>query len=93
MAKTNENTEALMRIVVGVVTGITLEVWGALVGVLILVNLVMTLVNGKRNKDIAEFCETWSTQFYNYMRYMTFNSNKRPFPFVKVAKNMGSFEE
>ncbi len=91
MKTVNENTEALMRIVVAVVSGFVLEVWGALIGVLILVNLVITVVNGKRHKEIAEFCEMWNTQFYVFSKYMTFMSNERPFPFEKMKKNMSEF--
>lgn len=88
MSKINENSEALMRILVGIVSGIILGVWRFLVAILVVVNFVVTLVTGKRHKEIAEFCEIWNTQIYVFLRYMTFVSNERPFPFEKMTKNM-----
>ena len=83
-----ERTEALMRIVVGIVSGIILGLWMALIKFLTFVNWVITLVAGKRNKGIAEFCEVWNTQVYIFIRYMTFVSNKRPFPFRSLEENI-----
>lgn len=93
MKKVNESSEALMRIVVGVITGLILSVWKVLIYLLAIVNLVVTLVDGKRNKEIAEFCEIWNTQVYTFIRYMTFVTNERPFPFEKLNKNMSKFEK
>lgn len=87
-----EREEALMRIVVGFISGIVLYLWGYAVAVLAVVNLVYTLVVGKRIKEIAEFTEIWSTQLYYFVRYMGFVSNKRPFPFVDLKENIGKFE-
>ncbi len=87
-----ERSEALMRIVVGIVSGIILGVWKIIVQVFAVVNFVITLFAGKRNKDLAEFCEIWNTQVYIFLRYMTFVNNKRPFPFVSLKKSMSKFE-
>ncbi len=93
MKKVNESTEALMRIVVGFVTGIILGVWRMLVGILIIVNFFITLFTEKRNKEIAEFCEIWNTQMYIFLKYITFVSNERPFPFQKMPKSISKFEK
>ncbi len=87
----SEQREALMRIPVAIVTGIILSFWLALIKVLALVNLLITLFTGKRNTDLAEFCEIFNTQAYMFMRYITFMSNSRPFPFNKLQKNLFSF--
>ena len=87
----SERTEALMRIVVGIASGIILSVWQIFIRILILVNFLIALFSDKRNKEIAMLCETWNTQVYIFLRYMTFVSNKRPFPFTKLEKNFSKF--
>jgi len=93
MKKINEASEALMRIPVLIVSGLILNFWRLLVTALAIVNFFIVLIAGKRNKEIAEFSEIWSTQTYAFLRYMTFNSNDRPFPFRKMSKNLSSFEK
>lgn len=92
MKKSAESSEALMRIVVGIISGIILGLWKVLVVVLAIVNFFITLTNGKRSKEIANFCEIWNTQVYIFLKYMTFVSNERPFPFGKLAKSISKFD-
>jgi len=87
----SERTEALMRIVVGIVTGIILYFWGYLIVVLIVANFIYTIFAGKRLKELADMCEIWNTQAYVLKRYIIFESNKRPFPFSKLEKSMSKF--
>jgi len=84
--KINEREEAWFRILVAIVSGIILEVWGSLIFVLLIINWFVTVFSGKRNKQMAEFCEYWNTEFYKFVRYMTFVSNKRPFPFSDMER-------
>lgn len=91
MNKRSENKEALMRIIVAIIAGIVLGIWKVLVVALIIINFLITLFTGKRNKEIAEFCEIWNTQLYVFMRYITFVNNERPFPFGKMSKNISNF--
>lgn len=87
MAKKDvEKREAWFRILVFIVTGIILMVWRYLIFVLIIVNWFIVLFSGKRNKELALFCEYWNTEWYKFIRYMTFVSNKRPFPFSKMER-------
>ncbi|MFC1700528.1 DUF4389 domain-containing protein [Patescibacteria group bacterium] len=92
MNKKTERWEILMRIIITIVTGFILNLWKILITVLIFINLLITLFTNKRNKEIAEFCETWNTQLYIFLRYITFVSNERPFPFNKINKNISNFE-
>lgn len=87
-----ERTEALMRIIVGIVSGIILSIWKALIQILIVVNWFITIITGKRNKGIAEFSEIWNTQVYIFLRYMSFVSNERPFPFEAMKKSFSKFK-
>lgn len=88
-----ERKEALIRIVVGVVSGIILSVWKMLIQVLAVVHWVIAIITGKRNKGIAEFSEIWNTQIYIFLRYMTFVTNQRPFPFTGLTKNLSKFKK
>src|SRR5438046_419659 len=67
-----ERKEALMRIVIGIVSGIVLAVWKVFTQVLAIVNFFYTLAKAKRSKELAEMCELWNTQLYIYIRYMIF---------------------
>jgi len=82
----SERVEALMRIVVLVVTGIILSLWRALIKIIVIVHWFIVLFTGKRIKDLSEFCHLWNCQVYVFLKYMTFVTNKRPFPFGKLAK-------
>ncbi len=91
--KTNERTEALIRILVVIISGFILSIWKMLVQILAMVNWFITIITAKRNKELAEFCEMWNTQVYIYLRYVTLVSNKRPFPFTPLEENMSKFEK
>ncbi|MCF7910565.1 DUF4389 domain-containing protein [Candidatus Pacearchaeota archaeon] len=81
-----ERKEAWFRIIVLIVSGIILRIWNWLIAILGLVNWLITIFSGKRNREIAEFCEYWNTEFYRFTRYLTFVSNERPFPFTSMQK-------
>lgn len=89
----DERVEIFMRIFVGVVTGIILGVWKALIVVFFVVNWVYVLFVGKRLRELAEMSEMWNTQMYIFLRYLIFLTNKRPFPFNKLEKNISKFEK
>jgi len=82
----SERKEAWFRIIVLIVTGIILGVWGYLIGLLAIVHWLIVVFSGKRNKNLADFCEYWTTESYKFYRYLTFESNKRPFPFSSVER-------
>jgi hypothetical protein len=89
----SERNEAFMRIVVGIVSGLILTLWKVLVQVMAVVNWFVVIFTAERSKDLANFCEMWNTQVYLYLKYMTFVSNTRPFPFNNMTKNMSKFEK
>jgi hypothetical protein len=91
MSKKGERKEALMRIIVAIVSGIILSVWRYLLVVFVLINFLYALFAGKRLKRIAELSEIWNSQFYDYIQYLTFVTNKRPFPFNDLRKNLTKF--
>ena len=91
--KSNERKEALMRILVLIVSGIILGVWYYFVLVLGIVNFFYTLFKAKRMRGLADMSETWNTQSYIFRRYMIFLDNRRPFPFGNLERNIGEFEK
>ncbi|MGD9276173.1 MAG: DUF4389 domain-containing protein [Candidatus Pacearchaeota archaeon] len=90
--KKTERIEVLMRILIAIVSGIVLEVWGYLICVIIVIHLFYTLFTGRRNKEFAEICEIWTTQIYVFIRYIAFMTNERPFPFNSLTKRMSKFK-
>ena len=81
-----ERKESWFRILVLIVSGIVLGVWGHIICLLAIVNWFIVMFSGKRNRGIAEFCEYWNTEYYKLIRYITFVSNKRPFPFSEMER-------
>ncbi|MEK6827545.1 MAG: DUF4389 domain-containing protein [Nanoarchaeota archaeon] len=86
MVKKGERKEAWFRIVVAIVTGIILNVWQGLIAILALINWFIVVFSGKRNKSLAEFSEYFNTELYKFSRYITFVSNRRPFPFSNLER-------
>lgn len=76
MFSMGERLEVLMRIIVAIVTGIILGVWKILIQLFFLINFIWTLIAGKRIKELAELSEIWNTQWYVFIRYMNFVTNK-----------------
>jgi len=86
MKKLSERKEAWFRIIVVIISGIILALWRYLIFILIIINWFIVVFSGKRNKGMADFCEYWNTELYKYFRYLTFESNIRPFPFTNLEK-------
>jgi hypothetical protein len=84
--KKSERKEAWFRIIVAVITGITLGLWKGLIQILTVIHWFVVVFSGKRNKGLAMFCEYFNTELYKFTRYTTFVSNKRPFPFSEMEK-------
>ncbi len=88
----SERQEAFFKIIVFIITGIILGIWGYLIFVLGVINWIIAILTGKRNKDLAVMCEYWNTETYRYIRYLTSVTNERPFPFNNV-KAMSKFKK
>lgn len=86
-----ERKEAWFRIIVAVISGIILALWRYLIYAFAIINWFIVVFSGKRNEELAMFSEYWNTELYKYTRYLTFVSNKRPFPFSEMER-MSQFE-
>ncbi|MFH1585372.1 MAG: DUF4389 domain-containing protein [archaeon] len=82
----SERKEAWFRIIVLIVSGIILSLWKVLIQILAIVNWLITVFSGKRNRELAEFCEYWNSEMYKFVRYLTFVTNERPFPFSSMER-------
>ena len=91
--KMSERKEAWMRIVVGIISGIVLSIWKIFIQLLAIINWLIAVFAGKRNKELARMCEIWNTQIYIYLRYLTFVTNERPFPFKSLTKSLSKFKK
>lgn len=89
----SERAEVLMRIIIGIVSGIILYAWMYLIGVFIIINFIWTIIAGKRIRDVAELCEVWNTQQYRFVGYMSFLTNERPFPFSRLAPSVSEYRD
>lgn len=89
----SERKEAWMKVVVGIVSGIVLGVWRYFIIVITIIHWFFAVFTGKRKKEFAELCEIWNTQVYIFLRYMTFVTNERPFPFRNLEKNFSKFSK
>jgi len=76
-----ERTEAILRILIGFVSGIILGLWKIVIQVVVMIHWIYVIITGKRSKGMSEFCNKWVTYVYTVTRYVTFSTNKRPFPF------------
>ena len=86
-----ERKEAWFRIIVLVISGIVLGIWKALIQFLTVIHWIYVVFKGRRSRKLVEFCEIWNTQLYVFLRYMTFVSNERPFPFRDLTKSFSKF--
>ena len=84
--KFSERKEAWFRIIVLIVSGIILSLWRYLIFIVAIVNWFTVVFSGKRMKELAEFSEYWNTEIYKFVKYVTFISNTRPFPFTTMER-------
>ncbi|MBW3022384.1 DUF4389 domain-containing protein [Candidatus Woesearchaeota archaeon] len=83
-----ERAEALLRIVVAIITGIILYVFGFVVQIVTFIHWFYVIFSGKRSKALAEVCNSYCSILYEYARYITFTTNDRPIPFGKHEEVM-----
>jgi hypothetical protein len=78
--------EIWMRIPVFILLGVILYVWGFFILIFSLVQLVVLLIEGKKEKEFSHISSMFSNQIYTFFKYITFLSDERPFPFSKMKK-------
>ncbi|MFC1753084.1 DUF4389 domain-containing protein [Thermoproteota archaeon] len=84
--------QALWRIPVGILCGITLYFWFLLVYFLSFLNWLYMLIANKRSHAISEFANNWLTYCYRFSKYMILASDHKPFPFTPLGKDVEPIE-
>ncbi|MFA5764439.1 MAG: DUF4389 domain-containing protein [archaeon] len=80
--------EAWMRIPVFIVSGFILHVWGCFILIFALVQLILILAKERKEKELSRMCNVYLIQLYIFVKYITFLSDKRPFPFADLEKEI-----
>jgi len=83
-----EKREAWMRIPIFIVSGFILHIWGFFIFIFALVQFILILANDKKEKELLRMCNVYLIQLYIFMKYITFLSDKRPFPFGELEKEI-----
>ena len=86
--RTSERWEAIVRLPVALVSGIIIGLWKMLVEIVLIVHWFLVVITGRRNLDLANFSNSWITEYYRFVRYMYFTTNERPFPFTSRHKDV-----
>ena len=84
----SKRREIWMRIPVAIVSGIILKVWGFFILCFAIAQMVLILVEGKKEKELSKMCNIYLIQLYIFVKYLTFLSNERPFPFGDLKKKI-----
>jgi hypothetical protein len=84
----SERGEAIVRIFIGIVSGILLHIWEIVVAILAIFHWIYVILTGERHAGLAKFSNQYCTQDYKFNRYMTFVTNERPFPFNGTGKDV-----
>jgi len=83
-----QKREAWMRIPIAIVSGFILDVWGFFICIFAIAQLIIILIEGKSNKELLRMCNVYLIQLYTFVKYVTFLSDKRPFPFADLEKEI-----
>lgn len=77
LANTDNWIKALLILVYGLIFYVAIWV----LGLIILINLVVLLVTGRRNENLADFGKQTADYLSQIMAFCTLNSEVHPFPF------------
>jgi hypothetical protein len=81
-----EQEEALLRIPIVIIGWVIMDLWAVLITAVGIIHLVYAVVTGKRHKEMAVFANYFVTYMFNFVRYATFTTNFRPFPWNDFGK-------
>ncbi|MFK4764391.1 DUF4389 domain-containing protein [Desulfobaculum sp. SPO524] len=83
-----ERKAVLIRFLYTIVIFIAFEVVRLLAELGTLVQYGIVLVTQKESEPLRSFCNAMSRYAYLCLRYMTLNSNTKPFPFSPLPKDV-----
>ena len=80
-----QTNDILWRLLVFIISGIVLDIWGWVVFIFLLVNWFIVIFSGKRNNDIGMFSNYWAAEVQRFVKYLSFETNEKPFPFNELV--------
>ena len=76
-----KNPDTWKRVVLIVLFVIIAQVLELAIAVVVLFQVILTVVTGSQNEPVREFGAQLANYLYQIVRYVTYNSDERPFPF------------
>lgn len=76
------SAEHWMRLVFMILFAVLLYVAGIVMSFLVIVQFIFALVTGKANPNLRQLGDSLSQFIYAVLRFLTYNTDDRPFPFA-----------
>lgn len=80
--------EVWMRIPVFIISGAILYIWGIFMLCFSIAQFVIILIDDKKNRDLIRWCHLFNIQAYDFLNYISFVSERKPFPFGHIQKSV-----
>ena len=86
MTNQANNLETWQRVLYVLMFWVIFYVAQMVVGLVALAQCIFSLVTGNPNGQLLKFGDSLSKYIHDILRYVTFNSDQRPFPFTDFPK-------
>ncbi len=86
MKENLSNTDHWLRLLLTVIYALIFTLGAWVLGFLVLLNLLILLFTGERNRNLVEFGGQLAGYLGQIMTYATFNSDTKPFPFGELSR-------
>jgi hypothetical protein len=80
-AAAEKNDSKWVRILYMILFGIVFNVAELVMWVTVVFQVVVTIVTGRPNEQVRQFGQSLSIYVYEIWRFLTYNSEAKPFPF------------
>lgn len=81
LTKNLKSRSTWLRLFFMLVMALLYSVSRLVIGVVVLLQFFWVLFTGKTNEQLLKFGQSLATYTYQIVRYLTFNTEERPFPF------------
>ncbi|UTF61006.1 DUF4389 domain-containing protein [Gilvimarinus sp. DA14] len=71
-----------MRFVYMILFAVILYIAGIVMGIVVLIQFVFALITGSDNSNLRQLGDSLSQYIYAALRFLTYNSEEKPFPFA-----------
>ena len=87
MSQNYENKNAWMRVLFVVLFWIVFYVTQLVIAAVVVAQCAFTIFSGKPNHNLLKFGDMLAKYIKDILRYVTFNTDERPFPFNEFPKS------